>query len=802
MTNPPRSYPVFLVLLLSIASSATAQQRIHSVVIDSLTRKPVAHATVVLLNEKQQQLGSTTTSEAGSFNLNGILQSKFTLLITAISYSKKELNGQSIPDTIWLAPAVEGLREVTVSSRKKLVESRPGMLVYHAANDATNKGGTAADVLRKAPVLNVDAQGNVSMRGSKNLKILVNGKYSGQMARNAADALNMMPADIIQSVEVITTPSARYDAEGAAGVINIITKKGRKEFSGALEAAGSNLEQVLNPRIAINQEKWNIALNGHLHRYRTKEAVNTNRQQWKDGIPDGELIQQQESDNAAPHGSGDLTITFKPDSVSEFNFGVNTWFGKWPHNRQQQTIVKQAGGAISDQYLQTTTAKENYLGADFNLGYTRKFKRPGQEFNLLAQFSPSHSRNPYQTWLTENIHTLPVYEEINSNKTRNREWTAQADYQHPILDEDRMTLETGVKIILRNVNNQYSTSSGNPQDPAGLQPDPLRTDQFKYSQDVYSAYALLKNNFKKDWYLEGGLRVERTEIKGRFSSGPQFNNNFTNFIPNITVSKKLNDEHHLSLSYTQRLTRPYIWDLNPNIDASDPKNHYSGNPDLEPETMHQAELVYGWNRGTKFFLNSSLFWKQTDDAIVDYTQTNAEGISSTKKQNLAGNKMYGLNFSSNAMINSWLSLNGNFNVNHLEFTSQALHIFNEGWAADIDLNATIKLPNRFSVQAFGEYSTRMITLQGHESYQYMYTFAVKKEIVKPKLSITAAAINPFSTYIPQEIVLQSASFHSLATNRYYLRAFKLTVNWEFGNIFQQKTRKKIVNDDIKGNSKG
>lgn len=805
MTSPHRLYLITTVcffLLLSSALTGYSQQRIHKTVIDSLSGKPIAHATILLLNEAQQQHASVTSSESGAFSLPAVQSGRYTVIISAVSYQKKEMNWPYKPDTIYLQPAVEGLREVTVTSRKKLIESKPGMLVYHAGNDATNKGGTAADVLRKAPVLNVDAQGNVSMRGSKNLKILVNGKYSGQMARNAADALNMMPADIIQSVEVITTPSARYDAEGAAGVINIITKKGKKTVSGALEVAASNLEQVVNPRIAFNQNKWNIAVNGHLHRLRFKEAVNTSRIQYKDGLPDGGLFQQQEKDNAAPHGSGDLSISFTPDSVSEFNLGINTWFGKWPDNRQQYTQVTAPDGSTISQYLQSTTARENYLGADFNLGYTRKFKRPGQELNLLAQFSPSRSQSPYHTSITENQHQLPNYEEFNHNKTRNQEWTMQADYQHPLLPDDRMTLETGVKMILRSVNNRYHTLSGDPQTTGGFITDPTRTDRFRYSQDVWSAYALLKNNFGKDWYFETGLRVERTEIKGRFLSGQHFSNQFTNFIPNATLSKKLSDEHQLSLSYTQRLTRPYIWDLNPNIDASDPRNLHQGNPDLQPETMHQAELVWGWNKGSKFFMNSSVFWKETNDAIVDLTVTNAEGISSTSKQNLAGNKVYGLNLSSNAMVNSWLSLNGNINLNHLEFSSDALQIFNEGWAADFDLNATFKLRNRYSIQAFGEYNTRQITLQGNDSYLYMYTFALKKELVNPKISITAAAINPFNNYIAQDIMMRSPAFHSVAANRYYNRAFKLTLNWEFGNIFRQKERKKIVNDDIKGQSKG
>lgn len=806
----------FLPVLCCISFIANAQTnqkvnyRLRSRIIDSASQKPLANVSVLLLNEKQQTLYSGISGNDGHISIPVTATGLRTLVLTAIGYEKTEIpltvnNDQepSIPESIALSTIAVSLAEVTVSSGKKLVESKPGKLIYHAGNDATNKGGTAADVLRKAPVLNVDAKGNVSMRGSKKIKILVNGKYSGQMARNAADALNMMPADLIHSVEVITTPSAKYDAEGAAGVINIITKKGKKSFNGALELSGSNLEQVINPRIGFSNGKWNVMANGHLHRLRIKESSLLDRMQSENGKDHLNLWQEMQSDNAAPHGSGDLSITFTPDSVSEFSMGINTWFGEWPSDRKQQTILRDASGKNIEHYFQDIRSKEKYFGGDINLSYTRKFKKPGQELTILTQFSPSKSRNPYHTWQSGQKDATPNYEEYNGNDTRNTEWTLQTDYTHPILDDDRLTLETGVKAIFRNVQNNYHVLAGDPQSAGGLQPVASRTDEFTYRQDVLAAYALLKSNLDENWYAEAGLRAERTDLHGAFRDQQNpFGSQFINFVPNATITRKLGDEHQLSISYTQRLTRPYIWDLNPNLDASDPKNQYQGNPALKPETMHQAELVYGWNKGTDFFLNTSLFWKLTDNSIVDYTTTNAEGVSKVSKQNLAAYKIYGVNFSSSATINSWWSLNGNVNINNIDYSSNALHILNKGWAADFDLNASFRLPNRYTVQAFGQYSTRIITLQGHDSYQYSYTFSVKKELPKPRLSFTLTAINPFSAYIPQTIYTAAANFRSDAGYRYYLRQFRFTVNWEFGNMFKAKEKKKIENDDVRSRSKG
>ncbi len=238
---------------------------VEGIVKDSSSAQPVSYATVTLFDNQKNGITSTFSNEKGAFSLLVEKPGDYLLQISFTGYGTRVLPIRIQLDTLKLSipavllnPAATNLKEVIVFAKKNIIEVHPGMLVYNAANDLTNKGGTAADVLRKAPVLNVDAQGNVSMRGSTNLKILIDGKYSGQMARNAADALNMMPANIIKSVEVITTPSAKYDAEGAAGVINIITKKGRKNVDGALELTASNLEQAVNPRISLTTGKWSF----------------------------------------------------------------------------------------------------------------------------------------------------------------------------------------------------------------------------------------------------------------------------------------------------------------------------------------------------------------------------------------------------------------------------------------------------------------------------------------------------------------------------------------------------------------
>lgn len=789
-------------------ASAQNSFSVSGKVTDSANQRPIAYATVVLLNAQEETLASAFSTENGNFTITVNEPGRYGLEITFVgygTYSRTVELDAARPKLevgiVSLNPASETLSEVTVVSRKRIIEVRPGMIVYNAENDLSNKGGTAVDVLRKAPVLNVDAQGNVSMRGSSNLKILINGKYSGQMARSAADALNMMPAEIIKSVEVITTPSAKYDAEGAAGIINIITKKNRKSFSGAVELTGSNLQQMINPRVGFTAGKWDVSFHGHIHRLRQKQDFSLNRTHFANGIVNDRLLQESKKDNAAPHGSGDLAIVYTPDSLTEVNIGINTWVGKWPENATLSTTTQDAHGVTLDYYQQQISAQNQYLGSDINIAYSRKFKRPGQEIILLAQHSPGRSQGPYHAVLRDNNNVV-IYEEKNANKIRNKEWTFQADYVHPLSKAGTYTLETGTKVILRSVGNNYNVYTKVP--PSDFAEASSRSDYFRYNQDVWAAYLMGKANLKNDWYAEVGLRAEMTSIEGRFQrNGNAFNNRFNNLIPTATVSKKIGDQHTLTASYTQRLTRPYIWDLNPNADASDPKNISTGNPDLQPEIAHQGEIAYGLNKGTSFFVNTSVYWKQTDNAILNFTAIDAQGISTTSKQNLAANRSTGLNISSSKTLSSAFAVNGNVNVSYLDYESNALQIFNEGWGADVDLNFTCNLKKSYTIQAFGSYNTRSVILQGFESNQYYYGFAGKKEFKEPKVTLTLSLLNPFSPYNPQSTTIQSVQFHSVTQNRYYLRALQLTANWEFGSqLGGRAKRKKISNDDVNEQGKG
>ncbi|MCF2444063.1 TonB-dependent receptor [Dyadobacter sp. CY345] len=810
------SYQCLCLVFLSVAlfiKPVSAQPvnpfLVKGIVTDSSTKRSIEFATISILDLDHKVLALTYSDENGFFKSIVVSPGVYLLNISLVGYGQKSLPFSINPEKpvfdfgrLLLKPGANELNTVTITGTKQLVEQQPGMLIYNAEKDISNSGGTAADVLRKAPILNVDAAGNVTMRGNANLRILINGKYSGQMARSPGDALNMMPAGSIKSVEIITSPSARYDAEGAAGVINIITKKGQKNLSGTMELVAGNLEQAINPRLSVNRDKWNINSTLHLHRFRSKELTILERTTLENGQAAGKLFQETTSDNTNPHSSGDVQIEFTPDSLNLFNFSLNGWLGKWPQDKEQTNQKYSPNGYLIDVFQQRAQTDAPSKGIDVNLGYTRKFKKPGEELYLMMQHNRSVDVFNYNS-LQTNIEQIPLYRELNYNRTNSNEWTFQSDYILPLAESGKHALESGLKAILRNGRTVYDVKESVNGQTEVMVPVLSRSDVFNFNQNVLAAYSQIKLKWSSGWALHAGARMEGTFIEGiQRDLGNSFENNFWNFVPSATIFKKINTNNNLTLSFTKRISRPSLWDLNPNINSQDPNNITTGNPNLRPEEVNQAELTYALQSDKDLFLNFSLFGRKTNNSIETIVKISENGVATSTMQNLASNAQYGINFSTSlALLPGW-KINSNANVRYAKYRSGALDISNDGMAWGINLNSSVKLPDHYSVQFYGDYDAKSVTLQGFESSWFYYSFSAKKEIPAKKLTISLTTVSPFGSYLSRSEIVRAYDFESTSHNRYLMRSFRLSLNWEFGDLFKPTNTRKISNDDQKNTKTG
>ncbi len=798
---------IFVVQHVILAQNQpVAKYQVKGMITDSLDRKPIEFVTINLLDAtSNKSVGATYTNDKGLFELSISKKGEYKIELILVGYYPKAVpltitdeNPVVTIPFISLTSNVQQLADVVVVGTRQLVEQKSGMLVYHAERDVTNLGGTAADVLRKTPVLKVDADGNVSMRGNSNLKILINGKYSGQMARSPADALNMIPADMIKSVEVITSPSSRYDAEGAAGMINIITKKGTDSLNGALELVASNWEQAFNPRLAFSKGKWNVNFFTHAHRLQQKRENNLLRSSVGNDGQSYQLQQQSGINNAMPHGMSEISVDYQADSSTLVSLSGTAWLGNWPSDRRQNNTILQSGTVTQQFEQQTVTNSAANQGYFLSLGYSKKFRRVGQEFFLIALYEDNLKDDfDYDTW-HRNSEGVLLYQEQNNNHMRTKESTLQLDYTHPLSKGGKNQLEIGAKGILRDVTSDYSTLASAENQPSVLMPVASRTNVFDYGQDIIAGYVQTKFNLPNKWFLQAGVRLEQTLIHGRFQTQYQaFKNNFQNFVPSATITKTLNEANSFNLSYTQRISRPSIIDLNPNIDARDSKNLESGNPDLRPEASHQVELSHTLSTETGFFFNTSFYGKQTNNSIEDIIVIRNDGASLSTKQNVASNQQYGVNLSTSFSLVKGITLESNARVGYMDFKSIALGVQRRGWGGGMNINTTFKLRRNYTLQAFGDYDSQAVTLQGHETDWFYYSFALKKEWTKSRITVCLSTVNPFNNSMSRSRVIIASGFTSDNLTRYYNRAIKLTLVWKFGGQGKQIKRKSASNDDLK-----
>jgi ferric enterobactin receptor len=777
------------------AQDIALQITVKGTVIDSLSALPVEMATVSVVSNGIV-VRSAVTDQFGKFQTGVTGIDHYTISVSLVGYQKyisQGLGGKQ-DMLIYLQSTSASLKEVTVAGRKALVQSKGDKLIYNAAADVSNKAGTATDVLRKVPLLNVGADGELKMRGSSNIKVLLNGMPSGIMAKNLKEALKMIPAATIQSIEVITSPSAKYEAEGAAGVVNIITKKAVRGTSGNIDISGGNLEQSVNGSLNASRKRFDFNLNVNTNRSKQRNVSTLNRTSVSDQRAIGELFQQNDATQYDRGSYAGFGIAYRPDSTQKLGADLSYWAGSWP---AESVLYNQYydGGNVS-QYNQQSKQTGNFQYYELALNYQKKFRKKGQELQIRGLAARSTDRSDYTT-NQFGLTGFNYFTEKGPNRGKTWEADLQTDYVYPLNRNGKNLLETGVRFTHSSSNTSYQVFNNQANPGSGsLKEIASRSDEMDYFSNIYAAYASLKIEFKNNWTFRPGIRFEGTQLGSAFKSNqPSFNATFNNWAPSILISKKLNDNHELKFNYTERIRRPFIWDLNPYVNASDPRNLTSGNPQLRPETTRMLEIGHNMNTESGFTMNSSLYYNSNTNAIESFTMVDAKGISRTTPSNVATTNRLGANFNAFLQINpSWMA-NGGVELYQVWFKSKALAVSNSGAFYSVSLNTSYNF-NAYTLQVSGDYSNGYITLQGKNSAYCTYHISVQRALLKKKASILLSVSNPFQHTLAQRNYIIAPTFTSTAFNNFYNGAFSLTFSWKFGII------KVNSNDDDKKYNEG
>ena len=799
-----------------ILASNKGNSRITGSIIDATNNETVPFATVALIDlSTGKPIDGSICDEFGKFTITKVEEGNYQIVVSFIGYKNTTLDNIKVSGKneelnlgmVKISPDIKQLDEVIVEGQKALIEEKVDRTVYNAENDATNKGGDATDVLRKVPMLSLDLDGNVSLRGSQNIKVLINNRPSTITAGSVADALKQIPSDQIKSVEVITSPSARYDAEGSAGIINIITKKNSLEgMSLNVDASaglrGSNLGLNGNYR----KGKLGLSIGGWGRKGYNINGSFDNVQET--GTSGNSILNNQSADTRERYGFGRYTLGLDYD-FNKNNFITGSFtYGFRDRNNFQDELLTQTyvNGTLSGSSLRDVNIQDMSHTMDVSLNYTHLFKKPQREFSLLTLYSRNNRTNDFlNDSLNSDFSTSNSLR--NLNNSYNQEITVQADFLTPV--GKTQILEFGGKNILRDVTSEFrsETSIGDngPWIPMGASSG----RNFEYNQNVTAAYIAYTLNFWKNYSLKLGSRYEYTMIDASFASQGDISiPSYGSLVPSVNVSRKFKNGSMVKAAYNRRIQRPGLQFLNPNRINTNPLSVNEGNPNLDPEFTDNYELGYTAYIN-KTSLNFAAFMRNSHNAIEALRDTTSGDLIRTSYANIGTQDAYGMNISVNINISDKLSLNGGsdifYSILKNNVPNELYSASNEGWVANFRVFGSYKLPKGWALQAFSFYRGRQVQLQGVLGGFRMYSLNIRKEFNEKRGSIGFGADNFITPSITIKNELISPVIRQSSTTVLNNLSFKVNFSYRFGKMSMEEPRKRkrsINNDDMKSEGDG
>ncbi|MBX0289924.1 TonB-dependent receptor [Hymenobacter sp. HSC-4F20] len=819
------------------AAAAQPQQgsgRITGTVTDAGTKQPVPYATVALVNPATgKPVDGTAADDNGKFTLPRVAAGTYTVQVSFIGYKLVEKTGVVITaagntvslGNVALASTAQALGEVRVEGQRSLVEEKVDRTVYNAEKDETTRGGDATDVLKRVPNLSVDLDGNVSLRGSSNIRVLINNRPSTISANSIADALKQIPADQIKTVEVITSPSAKYDAEGSGGIINIVTKQNNLQgFTLDLRSSaglrGSDLG--LNASYRVGKMGFSLGGGGRAQ-YNTPGSFRNEQESYTvqgNNLSTRRLASQtiQSADTRQQNLFGRYSFGWDYD-INKYNFlSASVQLGLRNGTSYQDGLATSStfyfypevpfypvtpvtSYTESSSSLRNVKVLDNSNTLDATLNYTRTFETPQREFSILGQYSRNTRNNDFTNFILEGEGAGD--NRRNENDSYNEEVTLQADYQTPL--SKTQLLEFGAKDIMRRVNSDYTTFlNGQAQSGTNL------SNVFDYNQNVASAYASYTLSFLKAYTLKAGARYEYTTINADFrtENAPSIPS-YGVLVPSVNLSRKLTNGNVVKAAYNRRIQRPSLQFLNPNAQSPNPLLVTIGNPELRPEYTNNFEL--GYNTFIKqTSLNFSVFARNTDKSIQPVRTPLEGGVIQTEYANIGTENAYGGSVNANVNINNKLTLGGGADVYYATLDNNNSNIVfaasNQGWVASGRLMGGYNFTKGWGLQAFSFYRGRQVQLQGYQGGFGVYSLSVKKDFAEKKGTIGFGADNFFTPTNRIRSEISSATLEQNSVNVFHRTSLRVNLSYRIGkmSMAQPKRRRSVSNDDLKdgGNSDG
>jgi outer membrane receptor protein involved in Fe transport len=793
-----------------------AQTTVKGVLMDKTLgeAEPFATVRVFKAGKTDKPVAMFLTKEDGQFSekVNG--KGKFDIVFSSVG--KEDLR-QTIElgnenelnlGTLYIKENTTVLKGVEVVAQKPLVKMEVDKMSYNVAEDEDSKSNTVLDMLRKVPMVTVDGQDNISVNGSSSFKVYVDGMPNVMFSSNPSMVFKSMPATAVKSIEVMTNPGAKYDAEGASGVLNIVMNKqmpvaggpaqsySMNGYNGTVRASAGNRQLGGSAFVSGQQGKLSYSVNA-MTSYNKPGNTETELEQ----IQDNGVSQIMTSSNSVktPFTMGSLTLGYQLDDMSVIN--ATAQLNTMSMKSTGTTTTKMGGYDVSNfSYDSSTDMKNSRTSFSGSLDYQRFFNKEHTQslaFTYQLNYSPATTESTNNFGGTRGAGLPDLSSRYSENKDKTTNHTFQLDYSMPL--GIGQTLSLGGKLQLHDATSDSKYYLKDVYDPS-------TSSEYEYKNKILAGYGEYVGNFNK-FGVKTGVRYEYTwqDVEYHLGNGNDFSTSYGSLVPTASLQYTLSQGSNLGLTYNMRISRPGISYLNPYVDKSNPIALNYGNPDLDVEKAHNLSLVY--NTFTpKLMVNLNLHHNFTDNAISQYSFYDSDNLLNTTYGNVVKRHQTGLSAYVNYLLtkNTRLFMNGG--LNYVDLSSDALNQSNSGWTANIMAGLQQTLPWDLKLSAFAITSTKNYTLQGWSGGFNILTASLSKSLFNDKLTLGLQGIMGLNKggNLNIESSSRGQNFTSYTNVKVPIYGVTFTVSYTFGNskIRAKQHVNRVQNDFIEQQSQG
>lgn len=803
---------IFVMMMLMISAVMTAQTTVKGVLTDENLGEAEPFATVRVFKhgKTDKPVAMFLTKEDGSFSQQVKGKGRYDIVFSSVGKEDLKqtitLNNQGTLDlgTLLIKENATMLKGVEIVAQKPLVKMDVDKMSYNVAEDEDAKSNTVLDMLRKVPMVTVDGQDNITVNGSSSFKVYVDGMPNVMFNSNPSMVFKSMPATAVKSIEVVTNPGAKYDAEGAGGVLNIIMNKQNPQaaqsmngYNGTVRASGGNKSISGGAFISGQQGKLSYSANV-MTTYSKPGTTDTEMEITQNNPNSTSQLMTSSNKVTIPFTMGNLTLGYQIDSVSALNVTASINSLNIKSNGNSTTTMGGGSYGKGFSYGSSTDMRNSRTSFSGSIDYQRFFnKEHTQSLALTYQLNYSPSTVKSDNIFNTTSSLIDLTNRYSENKEKTTDHTFQIDYTMPIATGQ--TLSFGTKLQLRNATSDAKYYKKGVYDPTSSM-------DYEYKNSILAGYGEYAGNFGKIG-AKAGLRYEQTwqNVEYHLGNGDDFKKNYGSLVPSASLQYTIGQGSNLGLTYNMRISRPGITYLNPYVDKTNPTTRTYGNTDLDVEKNHNLALVY--NMFTpKLMLNLNLHHNFTDNAIEQYSFYDAQNLLNTTYGNIVRRHQTGLNGYVNwlAAKNTRLFLNGA--LNYTDLRSNTLSQSNSGWSANAMIGLQQTLPAGFKLSVYAMTSTKNYTLQGWSGGFNLITANISKSLLKDKLNLSLMGMMGLNKggNINIESHSQGKDFTSHTLTKVPLYGFTFTVSYTFGNSKRQAQQhtSRIQNDYIEQQSQG